>query len=73
VQNPTASALVECLLSVWDSPRADLDLPKQWAETVQSKLEEKVDRPATGARSDVLSSFTQGRSRVVITIDRPDI
>jgi len=73
VQNPTASALVECLLSVWDSPRADLDLPKQWAETVQSKLEEKVDRPATGGRSDVLSSFTQGRSRVVITIDRPDI
>ena len=73
VQKPTASALVECFLSVWDSPRQDRDLHEKWAIEVQSKLEEKVAVPATGSRSYFVSSFTQGRARVVITIDRPDM
>jgi hypothetical protein len=73
VHNPTASALVECFLSVWDSPNPDSTLLDEWAATIQSKLEEKVVVPATGRRSYRVSHFTRDRTRAVITIDRPDM
>jgi hypothetical protein len=77
-KNPTVSARVEGLLSVFDSPRGDAYPAESWAGMVKDELITKLTSISpTGTqvweRFYKLGSLSREKSSVVITLDRPDM
>jgi hypothetical protein len=78
-KNPTASARIEGLMDILDSRTGSLQQAEYWASTAAFYLGQDLRNitPDTSMpvrdRIDSVAHFTNNGSKVVITIDRPDM
>jgi Domain of unknown function (DUF4157) len=79
IKEPSATVRLEGQISVFDAPRPDLTAPKAWADAALKDLDKSLDSKTgdveikTFRRKRTEADFTRGKSRIVITVDRPDM